>query len=213
MLSSIDILKDEFKDETAYLIGSGSSLDAYPKDFFKFRCLTIGLNEVCLYLPCAFTITVHHEFFPDLLDCHTRFVISRHKHLLKDQGSPAFQYLDDDQREHYYFTHPENGFGTINHPTGDEQLPAAGTCTVPGLAFCRWLGVRTVYLCGIDGRALNGKTNYAGYAGPAVELEGGYIQHLDNTRHLIRELIDSWGGDGPEVIGLNPFLDFYSVPK
>lgn len=212
MLRNISEIYGRFRGHDVFLIGSGKSLDYYPKDFFKYRS-TVGLNEVVKHFPCTFTVTPHHEFFPDLLAWPTIFVIPKYKHLLKEQGSPAFEILDDHQETHYYFTHPQNGFGKINHPIGNEQIASAGTCTVLGLEFCRWIGAKTVFLCGIDGVAIDGETNYSAYAGPAVELEGGYIQHIEQTRHLYKVLIDSWNGDGPAVVGLNPFLDFYNIPE
>lgn len=208
MLKPIEHIKDLHKGEDVYLLASGKSMDFYPKGFFD-DVITIGVNNLPHFFPCNYTILHHIEIIPELIQVDTCIVASQNRCGISASGPENHHILEDDDRTHYLYQTAEQGFTNIDYSVFKKEnyLLTAGTTIVSAIDFCRHIGAKKVFVCGVDGINIKGQTNFEGYYEKGSEAANRQLQHVENTRDLFRAVVKFIIKCGVQVIGLNPFID------
>ncbi|MCB9267669.1 MAG: hypothetical protein H6558_21810 [Lewinellaceae bacterium] len=207
MLQPLRQLKDKHKGEDVYLLASGASLDYYPRDFFRER-LSVGVNKVAQHFSSTYTVMHHHENIPELIGLDTTLAVSRFMRCISAEGTMHIDLLRQGSRTHYQYESLEQGFTHIDYSAYelDNHLITGGSSMVSALHFCHYIGAGTIFVCGMDGRAVNGKMNFEGYH-TQKEMQEAQVGHVDRTKAMLLQVCHFLKGKGASILGVNPFID------
>lgn len=207
MLLPIEQLNNRHQGEDIYLLASGASMDYYPKYFFQDRLL-VGVNRIPHFFKCAYTVIHHQELIPELLPLDTTLIVSTFQRCIIAEGAFHIDLLQADSCTHYQYETLEQGFSNIDYSAYElnNYLLTGGSTIVSALHFCHFIGAKTVFVCGMDGRDVDGKMNFSGYH-TQIEHQAYQKLYVDGTKELLLETCNFLRGKGTTILGINPFID------
>lgn len=194
--------KDTHKGETAWVLGSGSSIDHIPESFWDDKLL-VCTNFVGerLNLTSYYSVTHYHcdaailaQARPDLPVITPRV----------DQGGPAAIPVPP-EAPNIYFAETDNQqydkFDPSKHwPTDPDKFVVGPTSLHMTMHFAQYLGVKNIILAGADCGRIDEKVNFEGY--------GTGTLPLDVWERTLRQVADRIRRDGVTVVSVNPFVNF-----
>jgi hypothetical protein len=179
MMKSIAELKNIFKGQTIFLVGSGTSIDAYSPDFFKDK-IFVGVNNVYRKIKVNYSIFTHHPDFCEALD-KTECVVS------EIDPSPRIDmpnFVESDRTFWMFKIGKYCAFEDNLVDVGkDDTLCLGNTISIVAMNFAAHLGASTIVMVGFDCCAIDGKINYEGYAPKIYFLD----QIRENTIEAFRQ--------------------------
>lgn len=199
-------LKGLYAGQDIFVLGSGSSLDYFTPRFFQGR-VTVGCNYVYRDFPVMYTVA---KELPeaDMLEAARQGaipVLSRYRH-----GDYTKLIIRDVPEQHYVFEHRPNMITAIDWTVlGTDQLVVSWSTITSAIHLAAYMGARTIFLCGVDAGTLDGKANYANYAGaPLPEKLDWYSEFLKTIRLQTAQLRDMLLVTyGCPVMTLSPFTN------
>ena len=202
-------LKNRYRNQTLYVLGSGPTLDHFPPHFFRDR-IAIGCNSVYRKFPVQFTVAkeLTASDLAESADAGAIPVISRHTFGNKNYP-PAIRDLE---ALHFVFDHPPNRHTAVDWEViGTDQLVVSYSTITSAIHLAAYMGARLILLCGAETGTLDGKHHYEGYpdADPTPDRIDWYRNFLSDIRaqtitlrDRLREVYDC------DVLTLNPFVNF-----
>ena len=193
----VSVLKDIEQGNDIYIIGSGKSMDFYPKDFFKDR-VTIGVNHVFDNFDVKYVVSHHHpQCCQRAIDAGKILITSEHDTCIMEMAKHNLV------GDYYVYKHRKQGFMTTDFSAIGipDHLIAAGTPVVTAISLAHLMGANNVFLCGVDMGMIDGIINYKGYTG---QTAGG---HPQRSMTLIREAAVKFRQLGLGVLSIIPFTD------
>lgn len=208
MRYSIKELKNIHKNEDIYVLGSASSMDYVPKDFFKGR-LIIGCNFLFKHFPVTYTVAKELQQ-PDAEDAAevSKLILSQHpcgdltieSELLRRGLSIPY----------YVFEHRQNQCSIVDWSVlGTDEIIVSWSTITSAIHIAAYMGARSIFLMGVDGGRIDGKLNFSGY-NPEEEKTSDWYQEwipqiLPATLTLREKLYEVYGC---RVMLVSPFLNF-----
>ena len=207
-------LKDQFKGQDIFVIGSGASLDCYPRNFFEGRIM-IGSNLMWGYLDLAYCVFTHKPIFASSLD-YTKCVVA--------EFDPAEQSMtpNEIESEHMYWTFKNGiyrGFEKNLEMVGDgEHLCMGNTVITLGIELAAFLGAHTIFLVGVDCAVIENALAIRGYyehQAPLYEQVKGqeeasriywgdmFLRNIKEISMLREKIMARYGCP---VVSLSPFV-------
>jgi hypothetical protein len=157
---NISELKDIHKNKDIYVLGSGGSMDHYNKNFFQDK-ITIGVNRVCNFFKCNYTVSKDHRGMPDIQKSinETKLICSSF-----NCGTIRNTPTDLDDVD-YIFDHVDNNNdGPIFYPdASSDQIIVTRSTITSAIHIAAYMGAKSIYICGHDGGAFNGSMHIEGY--------------------------------------------------
>ena len=199
------------------ILGSGASLNYYPIDdrniFNDFT--VIGINMIWKHFKCDYVVLQHHDLLDSIVDHtperfnYTDFFVSRFHRgvievldvLINSTYEKEFTIFD-----HFNQTFLNDlDFTAQDHP---DKLVIGGTTAIAAISLAVKLGAKNIFLCGIDGGALDGETNLKGYF--QAENPGNkdvQRNHSIRTNKLIMDFRDYLKTRNVNMFSINPFVN------
>jgi len=194
--------KDSRKGETAYVLGSGASLNRIPRSFWTDR-LVVATNFVGVRLGLEefYAVTHYHsdaaiiaEERPDIPVIAPRV----------DQGGPAAIPVPPIAPSIFYINTGTQAYSRFDcaelWPTQPDTLVVGPTSLHMTMHFAAYLGARHIILAGTDCGYLDGDSNFTGYT-PGDNPMAVWERTLGEVANQLRT-------DGVSVMSLNPFVNF-----
>ena len=187
---------------TAFVIGSGKSLDYYDPSFFADR-LTIGINAGWAEKldRVDYLVTKYHQTARAWADSDRVGTVVVTRGL---RGHRNFEPLQDDRM--LVVDHNEN---TVERWAGewpDGGLVATHSSITTGMHFAAVLGVKSIVMVGADCGVFDNETNVAGYYEPNADLAKKipWFESFDRQNKKVAEILR--GRYGVNVVSLLPFV-------
>lgn len=206
-------LRNSWKDEDVYVVGSGASLDYIPTSFFDNKKV-IGVNSVYHRFRCDYTVTFHttdlnnQPFIQQIIDDGQIVITTK-----RECGCGTK--LNDYKGNYYIFENVKNKGHSIDLSVLDskESLVVGGTIAVSAIHLAYYLGAKTIMLCGMDCGELDNSLNFDGYNSSLRQKIGKKYERNYETSYLlwnkqITELTKEIRKRGITVCSLNPFINF-----
>jgi hypothetical protein len=198
MAENIEQLRNAEQGKEIYIVGSGKSIDFIPDEFWVKKTV-IGVNFVPLRVPSKYLIT-HHYFVLNSFTYSPLIIVTSEYEMGISEKEMHNKRLSGD---YFYYHHLEQRFTEVDLSVFDipEYLITGGTIITSALHFAYMLGASSIVLAGVDGGAINGEINYAGYP---TQTPFSHCKAVNNQLELmvseIRKHIP--------VVSLNPFINF-----
>jgi len=199
---NIQYLTGKHSGSDIFVLGSGVSLDYIPKSFWNNR-ITIGVNLVFQSVKTKYLVCHHHLFCQEIVNAGMTLVTSEHDTCIygRPQHAGNQSYIDGD---YYVYKHPNQGYTQIdisyfNEP---EYLIAGGTIITTAIHLAYRMGAKCIFLAGVDGGLIDGKTNISTYKNPTNK------DHFENTQSQLVEISNHIRQLGVPVMSINPWIDF-----
>lgn len=202
MPADVTGFRDSRKGETAWVLGSGASLNHVPRWFWSDR-LVVAVNfvGVRLGIPDFYAVTHYHcdaasiaRDRPDVPVIAPRV----------DQGGPAAIPVPPEAPNIYYIDTGTQAYAQFDcaelWPKAPDTLVVGPTSLHMTMHFAAYLGARHIILAGADCGRLDGKSNFSGYS-PGDNP-------LDVWERSLRQVANQLRSDGISVMSLNPFVNF-----
>lgn len=194
--------RDSRKGETAWVLGSGASLDFVPRWFWSDR-LVVATNFVGLRLeiPEFYAVTHYH--------CDAAIIAEQRPDVpviapIIDQGGPAAIPVPPQAENIYYMKTGTQAYAQFDcaelWPSEPDTLVVGPTSLHMTMHFAAYLGARHIILAGADCGTLDDSSNFDGYS-PG-----------DNPMNVwersLRDVANQFRSQGVSVMSLNPFVNF-----
>ena len=202
LLTDVTKFRDSRKGETAWVLGSGASLNHVPRWFWADR-LIVATNfaGVRLGLDKFYTVTHYHldagiiaEQRPDLAVIAPR----------TDQGGIAAIPVPPTAPNIFYINTGHQAYSQFDcaelWPREPDTLVVGPTSLHMAMHFAQYLGARHIILAGADCGTLDDASNFDGYPAGDNPMTVWESSLRDVARHLRSE--------GVSVMSLNPFVNF-----
>ena len=161
---SITLLKNIHKDEDVYVIGAGKSIDFYPNNFFDDK-VVVGVNRVCKFFRCDYTVSKDQSGIDEIKSGeYGKLVCS-----LRDRGSLSTKKIDISCCD-YVFGHLQNIMKGNNFKTREDELLVSSSTISTAIHLAAYMGAKNIYVCGHDGKDINGKYWMTGYYNKEKDL-------------------------------------------
>jgi hypothetical protein len=202
LINDVTQFRDSRKGETAWVLGSGASLNFVPRWFWADR-LIVATNfaGVRLGLDKFYTVTHYHvdagiiaEQRPDLAVIAPRI----------DQGGVAALPVAPTAPNIFYINTGHQAYAQFDcaelWPREPNTLVVGPTSLHMTMHFAQYLGARHIILVGADCGTLDDASNFDGYPAGDNPMSVWESSLRDVARHLRSE--------GVSVMSLNPFVNF-----
>lgn len=196
--------KDSRKGETIYVLGSGSSLNFIPPEFFADKaCVCVNRVGQTLGLTNFYTVSHYHRDAMTVADAYPHLpVIAPVADL--GAGGPEAANVEPTQPNIYRFpTNPQlfDRFDPALHwPDEPHTLVAGPTSLHMTMHFAQYLGAAHIVLVGADCGTLDSNSNFTGYS-----IGDNPFEVWQRT---IGGVADQIRAHGTSVHSLNPFVNF-----
>jgi hypothetical protein len=189
--------------ETAFVIGSGKSLDFYDASFFADR-LTIGINSGWAekLKRVDYLVTKYHSEARDWVgsDRVGTVVVTR--------GLRGHRYLESLQDDRMLVVdHNENTVERWDGEWPETGLVATHSSITTGMHLAAVLGVRSIVMVGADCGTFDDDTNRDGYISEQSEPESAWrsrLQSFDRQNRIVANILRK--RYGVNVVSLLPFV-------
>ena len=190
------------KGETAWVLGSGASLNFVPRWFWADR-LVVATNFVGLRLdiPDFYAVTHYH--------CDAAIIAEQRPDVpviapIIDQGGIAAIPVPPQAENIYYMKTGAQAYSQFDcaemWPTEPDTLVVGPTSLHMTMHFAQYLGARHIILAGADCGTLDDASNFTGYA-PGDNPMNVWESSLRDVANQLRS-------EGVSVMSLNPFVNF-----
>lgn len=210
MERSIVELKNIFdKKEDIYVLGSASSMDYVHKDFFDGR-ITIGCNFLFRHFPITYTVAKElHR--PEVEEASKVSKVILSKHPCGNLNIEAELLRENLNVPYYIFEHKQNQCSIIDWSVvGTDEIIVSWSTITSAIHIAAYMGARSIFLMGVDGGAINGKLNFAGYNPDETKIADWYQEWIPKilpaTIALREKLYEVYGC---RVMLVSPFLNFH----
>lgn len=206
MLRDISHFKGIHAGADIWVVGSGSSLDYVAPDFFDNK-IAVGLNSASRkFKGLKYTCCHHYEEIKINALAGIPTIVPRH-----DQGFPQFISIEEwvalkpylqGVDNLFYFEHEARGNSyprSIDPPDEDKMLSIGTSVSTEGMSFAKYLGAKTIILCGIDCGEIDGCYNFDGYE----QMKSTYSVFAGEQKMMAAFLRSK----GVAVHSLNPFIN------
>jgi len=217
MISPISNLKGKFAGEDVFILGSGSSMDYFPKGFFEGRTL-VSVNLMWKFFDLDYLICTHRVHY-EPIKAGVKCIVSENDLACDSKTSNVY-----DVPEEYWmfkeghYTDFEYNLSRIPH---EDQFVIGGSTILCAMQIVAYMGAKTIVMCGCDTGILDGKTNFERYF---LETCGRYQFEMteDAEEHYVKdfnEFFDRVHREkmqvrkalekfyGVSIVSLSPFLD------
>lgn len=161
-MKMINPLKNKFKGKDIYVLASGSSMNYISKDFFENK-ITVGINRVCNFFKCDFTVTKDGEGFSSILqnsvNKNNTLVISKYQYGTR----PRLNKIIDNAIYFDHFDKPGQQPQTQNISKDLNKLIVSHSTVTSGIHFAAFLGAKNIIICGHDGGTIDGESTIKDY--------------------------------------------------
>lgn len=196
--------KDAHKGETIWVLGSGSSLDYIPREFFADKlCVTVNRVGMTLELDEFYTVSHYHRDAMLVAAQHPDQPIIVPEADLGASGPEAADREPTEPNIYRFPTGPQR-FGAFDPltdwPTDPEQLVVGPTSLHMTMHFAAYLGAAHIVIVGADCGTLGDRSNFAGYS-----IGDNPFQVWQRVLGMVADQIRA---TGTSVHSLNPFVNF-----
>jgi len=219
----IDKLKDYFKGEDIYVIGSGKSCDYVDPSFFDNK-IVIGVNLVYCRYNTLFLIRKENKILKQVENI-PNFKNSIHIISEGDCGGinkTNLEYYEKNRSENVFlFKHKPNKLMGISPPDIDNnELVVSFSTITSAMHLAGFLGAKNIILLGHDGGTLDGENNFESY----INFINKYCEKSSIDKKEYKSWYENWLKEiqdqsiwtkkmlkekyGANVHSLNPFLNF-----
>jgi hypothetical protein len=164
----ISLLKNTHHGEDIYVLGSGPSMNYFNTAFFNNKII-VGVNRICRYVKCDYTILKDAEGLEEINDSsqHGKIVASEYLHANKHA-----KILNDKNKIDFFFWHECNNTNpkAPNHSpdlsviTKDSDKIVVSYSTITSaMHLAAYMGAKNIFLCGHDCCEIQGKAWVDGY--------------------------------------------------
>lgn len=193
--------KDAHKGETVWVIGSGSSLDYIPREFFADKtCVCVNLVGTTLQLDRFYTVSHYHADAIEVATMRPDLPVIVPEN---DLGSYLAAAPATEPNIYHFPTGPQL-FGAFDPlrdwPTDPEQLVVGPTSLHMTMHFAAYLGAAHIVIVGADCGTLDDRSNFAGYS-----IGDNPFQVWQRVLGMVADQIRA---SGTSVHSLNPFVNF-----
>ena len=197
---NIAALKNTHHGEDIYVLGSGPSMNYFNNAFFNNK-IVVGINRVCGYIKCDYTILKDIEGLKEVRDSsHSgKIVASEYAH-----GNSLGE-LNTKHSVDFFFCHEHNkppyhspDLSVISKDS-DKIVVSYSTIT-SAMHLAAYMGAKNIFLCGHDCCEIQGKAWIDGYYDnikPVQQNQQGYVEwlkqiklHSINVKHAIESNFD-----------------------
>ena len=194
--------RDSRKGETAWVLGSGASLNRVPRWFWADR-LVVATNFVGLRLdiPEFYAVTHYH--------CDAAIIAEQRPDVpviapIIDQGGIAALPVAPTAPNIYYIATGHQAYSQFDcaelWPREPDTLVVGPTSLHMTMHFAQYLGARHIILAGADCGTLDDASNFDGY--------GVGDNPMDVWERSLRDVANQFRSQGVSVMSLNPFVNF-----
>lgn len=216
----ISLLKNTHHGEDIYVLGSGPSMNYFKSSFFDNK-IVIGVNRICRYVKCDYTILKDAEGLKEIDDSgqHGKIVASEYLHANKHA-----KILNDKNKIDFFFRHQCNNTNSKapNHSpdlsviTKDSDKIVVSYSTITSaMHLAAYMGAKNIFLCGHDCCEIQGKAWIDGYydnVKPVHKDQQGYVSWLNQIKlHSIQVKFTIENNFDCNVFELTPTLFRESV--
>ena len=188
--------------ETAFVIGSGKSLDYYDPSFFADR-LTIGINSGWSEKlnRVNYLVTKYHDTARRWADSDRVGTVVVTRGL---RGHRNFERLEDDRM--LVVDHNENTVERWSGEWPDSGLVATHSSIATGMHLAAVLGVESIVMVGADCGTLDGETNRDGYgvSRDNNQKQIPWFESFDRQNVIVANILRK--RYGVNVVSLLPFV-------
>ena len=208
-MKMINNLKNKYKNKDIYVLASGSSMNHVEKSFFENK-ITVGINRVCMFFDCNYTVTKDPEGFDLIMNSsvnkNNQVVVSKYRYGTRprlNKGIDSFLYFD-------HFNKPGQRPEVDKIDKDKDMLVVSHSTTTSGIHLAAYLGAKNIILCGHDCGTINGESVISGYYSkmkPHQVTMEGYNKWLktikQDTINVSRKIEVEYGCN---ILSLNPFI-------
>lgn len=207
-------LKNTHQEEDIYVLGAGPSMNHVAPDFFDNK-ITIGVNRVCKFFRCDYTIAKDPTGLEEILNSkgNSKVILSKHRYGNKRES------LNSVEISHYVFDHPCNNYGPnpffpdLSVITKDsDKIVVSNSTITSAIHLAAYMGAKNIILCGHDCCEINGKSWVDGYYDhlkPVHQTQEGYNNFLSQIKQHTADVKGKISEEfGCNIYTLSPFL-FY----
>ena len=210
--STICALKDKYKNQTIYIVGTGPSMQVFPIEFLKDK-ITIGLNQAYKYCTLTYSLTIHPYLIPlDSSKWNTKWLT---KHKFTDKTYKKHLKLGN-YKKFYIFQNNNNAVKNFQFfkPSFSEKgkLYVGRGIQTGAINLAGLMGAKTAILVGCDmcdildtHHGHNQHTEFHEYS--AKEVYDEYYYYTAKIRKLALEYYNL------TILTLTPFLGLKHVEK
>ena len=208
-MKMIDALRNKFKGKDIYVLASGSSMNYISKDFFDNK-ITVGINRVCNFFKCDFTVTKDGEGFDSILknsiNKNNILVISKFRYGTR----PSLNRVIDNAFYFDHFDKPNEQPQTEKISKSLNKLIVSHSTITSGIHFAAFLGAKNIIICGHDGGTINGESTikeYYKYLKPHQRTMPRYNDWLRSIKAHTKDVCGKLKQEyGCNIYTINPFL-------
>lgn len=201
-------LKNRHAGQDVFVLGSGASMDYMDRDFFRNR-IAIGCNYVYERFPVSYTVAkeLPKSHLVEACQSGSVPVVSEFRYGFKDHPVD----YSDLSIDYYVFPHRHNACTEIDWSIlGTDELVVSYSTITSAIHLAAYMGAKTVFLCGHDCGAIDGKLQYSGYrstltAGESADWYRGFLRtSRDQTPILRDKLFEVYNC---RVVLISPFVN------
>jgi len=206
-------LKNIYKDQDIWVIGSGTSMQFIAKDFFKNK-VTIGPCQVWKYFELDYNLHKHQEFVQEAID--NKQIVIASKHDCGDIDQPLNEY-----QSHFIFTHKRGRFGeletnfveNLKSIGKDDDIFVSYSTISSCIHLAAYMGAKNIMLCGHDCGWIDNKSHMFDYGKRLIEFHKNDFNKYHNMwfkrveedsirlRQKLKEIYKC------NIYSLNPFIN------
>lgn len=214
----VSLLKGAEAGKDIYVIGSGSSCDYIPPEFFEGKCV-VGVNEVYKRYKCTYSVLKEYSGLEDesgLLNAGSIPVVSKWEAGNIKQGKRRLNFDIFNGNRYYFFDHDENVREAVNVSVIEkesEKLVVSYSTITSAIHFAAYLGAANIIIVGHDCGLLDGNACFDGYyrvyeKSPWKNGEeyARWLSKIESQTVAVRDSVRKVYGCA--VVSINPFINF-----
>lgn len=197
-------LKNKYKGQDIYVIGSGASLDYVEASFFDNK-ITVGVNNVWKKFPVTYFVKKEDFKREDLSRGNSILIVTNY--FGADSRNIKHDQFQDEGKLYYYFEHEEIRHLNIDvSMVGTDKIVVSFSTITSAIHIAAYLGTANIILCGHDCACLDGEANFKGYhptGNPNEWYRNWVYQIMPQTIILRKKIREVYGCN---IYSLNPFI-------
>ena len=207
----IDIFKDAHKDQDIYVIAAGSSMELYPEGFFDDK-VTVGVNRVCNFFDCDYTVIKDFEGFnlilQNTINKNIKVIMSEHRYGTRPSKNPSI-----DSSSVFYFHHfdkPGQRPMVKSILKDSNKLVVSHSTITSSIHFSAYMGAKNIFICAHDCCKINNEStieNYYSKIKPHQKSDKGYVDWLKTIKYDTFNVSEKLQKEYEcNIVALNPML-------
>lgn len=207
----ISEIKNSHNGQDIYILAAGASMNMINPTFFEKK-ITVGVNRVCNFFKCDYTVTKDSEgfslIFNESLNKDNKVIISEFQYGTRPRKNRTI-----DSKNVFYFDHFDKPgqrpmYQKINKNL--EKLIVSHSTITSAIHFAAYMGAKNIFICGHDCAVVNNKVTIDGYYSkikPHQKTNTGYFNWLktikDDTINVCNKISLEYGCN---IVSINPML-------